>query len=432
MMAATLSQQQQLQAAMMNQADMKGWKTQLKLPPKDARKKTSDVTDTKGNEFEDFCLKRELLMGIFEKGWEKPSPIQEASIPIALSGRDILARAKNGTGKTGAYSIPLLEQIDASKDVIQGMIVVPTRELALQTSQIAIELSKHLGIKVMVTTGGTNLKDDIMRIYEKVHLVVATPGRILDLMEKQVANMSKCRMLVLDEADKLLSQDFKGMLDKVISFLPRERQILLYSATFPLTVESFMRKHLKEPYEINLMDELTLKGITQYYAFVQERQKVHCLNTLFSKLQINQSIIFCNSTQRVELLAKKITELGYSCYYIHAKMAQAHRNRVFHDFRAGLCRNLVCSDLFTRGIDIQAVNVVINFDFPKMAETYLHRIGRSGRFGHLGVAINLITYDDRFALHRIEQELGTEIKPIPRDIDKSLYVAEFHQEEDQE
>ena len=138
------------------------------------------------------------------------------------------------------------------------------------------------------SSGGTNLKDDIMRIYEKVHLVVATPGRILDLMEKQVANMSKCRMLVLDEADKLLSQDFKGMLDKVISFLPRERQILLYSATFPLTVESFMRKHLKEPYEINLMDELTLKGITQYYAFVQERQKVHCLNTLFSKLQINQ------------------------------------------------------------------------------------------------------------------------------------------------
>jgi len=246
--------------------DLNGWKSQLKLPPKDGRKKTSDVTDTKGNEFEDFCLKRELLMGIFEKGWEKPSPIQEASIPIALSGRDILARAKNGTGKTGAYTIPCLEQIDPTKDIIQGMIIVPTRELALQTSQIAIEVSKHLGIKTMVTTGGTNLKDDIMRIYEKVHLVVATPGRILDLMEKQVANVSKCKMLVLDEADKLLSQDFKGMLDRVISHLPPSRQILLYSATFPLTVETFMRKHLKDPYEINLMDELTLKGITQYYA----------------------------------------------------------------------------------------------------------------------------------------------------------------------
>lgn len=400
-----------------------GWKAKLKIPPKDIRIKTSDVTDTRGNEFEEFCLKRELLMGIFEKGWDKPSPIQEASIPIALSGKDVLARAKNGTGKTGAYSIPVLEQVDPRKDVIQALVIVPTRELALQTSQICIELAKHMDIKVMVTTGGTNLRDDIMRIYQKVQVIIATPGRILDLMDKNVANMDHCKILVLDEADKLLSQDFKGMLDHVISRLPHARQILLYSATFPLTVKQFMEKHLRDPYEINLMEELTLKGVTQYYAFVQERQKVHCLNTLFSKLQITQSIIFCNSTQRVELLAKKITDLGYCCYYIHAKMAQAHRNRVFHDFRAGLCRNLVSSDLFTRGIDVQAVNVVINFDFPKMAETYLHRIGRSGRFGHLGIAINLITYEDRFNLHRIEQELGTEIKPIPKVIDPSLYVA---------
>ncbi|XP_031624940.1 ATP-dependent RNA helicase me31b [Contarinia nasturtii] len=406
-----------------NELDITGWKSKLKVPPKDNRIKTSDVTDTRGNEFEEFCLKRELLMGIFEKGWEKPSPIQEAAIPVALGGKDILARAKNGTGKTGAYSIPVLEQIDSTKDCIQALIIVPTRELALQTSQICIELAKHLNIRVMVTTGGTVLKDDIMRIYQKVQLIIATPGRILDLIDKEVANMSQCRMLVLDEADKLLSQDFKGMLDHVIMKLPKELQILLFSATFPLSVKNFMDKHLRDPYEINLMEELTLKGVTQYYAFVQERQKVHCLNTLFSKLQINQSIIFCNSTQRVELLAKKITELGYCCYYIHAKMAQAHRNRVFHDFRQGLCRNLVCSDLFTRGIDVQAVNVVINFDFPKMAETYLHRIGRSGRFGHLGIAINLITYEDRFNLHRIEKELGTEIKPIPKVIDPALYVA---------
>lgn len=179
---------------------------------------------------------------------------------------------------------------------------------------------------------------------------------------------------------------------------------------------------MKNPYEINLMDELTLRGITQYYVFVEEKQKVHCLNTLFSKLQINQSIIFCNSTNRVELLAKKITELGYSCFYSHARMLQHNRNRVFHDFRNGVCRNLVCSDLLTRGIDIQAVNVVINFDFPKNAETYLHRIGRSGRFGHLGLAINLINWEDRFNLYKIEQELGTEIQPIPQLIDKKLYV----------
>ena len=179
---------------------------------------------------------------------------------------------------------------------------------------------------------------------------------------------------------------------------------------------------MRKPYEINLMEELTLKGVTQYYAFVEERQKVHCLNTLFSKLQINQSIIFCNSVNRVELLAKKITELGYSCFYIHAKMLQANRNRVFHDFRNGECRNLVSSDLFTRGIDIPSVNVVINFDFPKSAETYLHRIGRSGRFGHLGLAVNLITYDDRFNLYKVEKDLATEIKPIPPVIDKALYA----------
>uniref|UniRef100_A0A8C1G3R8 RNA helicase n=1 Tax=Cyprinus carpio TaxID=7962 RepID=A0A8C1G3R8_CYPCA len=354
------------------------WKKSLLLPAKDNRVKTSDVTATKGNEFEDYCLKRELLMGIYEMGWEKPSPIQEESIPIALSGRDILARAKNGTGKSGAYLIPLLERIDRKKDHIQ------------------------------------------------VHVVIATPGRILDLIKKGIAKVNKVQMMVMDEADKLLSQDFVVIIEDIIGFLSKNRQILLYSATFPISVQKFMAKHLQKPYEINLMEELTLKGITQYYAYVTERQKVHCLNTLFSRLQINQSIIFCNSTQRVELLAKKITQLGCSCFYIHAKMMQEYRNRVFHDFRNGLCRNLVCTDLFTRGIDIQAVNVVINFDFPKNAETYLHRIGRSGRFGHLGLAINLITAEDRFNLKTTEDQLMTDIKPIPGSIDKSLYVAEFH------
>lgn len=418
-------QQQQYQQQSRQVAPNQGedWKKDLALPPKDRRQQTEDVLGTKGNDFEDYFLKRELLMGIFEMGYEKPSPIQEESIPIALAGRDILARAKNGTGKTAAFCIPLLEKIDTSKNVVQALILVPTRELALQTSHVCRQLGKHLGVQVMVTTGGTSLKDDIMRLYNPVHIIVATPGRILDLAGKGVANLKQCPILVMDEADKLLSPEFQPIIEELIGMLPKPRQILLYSATFPIIVKSFKEKHLTKPYEINLMDELTLKGITQYYAYLEEKQKVHCLNTLFSRLQINQSIIFCNSTNRVELLAKKITELGYSCFYIHAKMPQADRNRVFHDFRRGVCRNLVCSDLFTRGIDIQAVNVVINFDFPKNAETYLHRIGRSGRFGHLGLAVNLVTYDDRFNLYRIEQELGTEIAPIPPTIDPKLYTA---------
>ncbi|KAI7736205.1 hypothetical protein M8C21_024118, partial [Ambrosia artemisiifolia] len=421
------------------------WKSELRLPPADTRYKTEDVTATKGNEFEDYFLKRELLMGIFEKckllgyhqiqrlrnklindysvassticGFEKPSPIQEESIPIALTGSDILARAKNGTGKTAAFCIPVLEKIDQVNNVIQAVILVPTRELALQTSHVCKELGKHMNIQIMVTTGGTSLKDDIMRLHQPVHLLVGTPGRILDLAKRGICKLKDCATLAMDEvksdADKLLTPDFQPTVEQLIHFMPADRQILMFSATYPATVKEFKDRYLRNPYIINLMDELTLKGVTQFYAFVEERQKVHCLNTLFSKLQINQSIIFCNSVNRVELLAKKITEIDYSCFYIHAKMPQDHRNRVFHDFRNGECRNLVCNDLFTRGIDIQAVNVVINFDFPKNSDTYLHRVGRSGRFGHLGLAVNLITYEDRFNLYRIEQELGTEIKQIP-------------------
>ncbi|KAL0448017.1 UNVERIFIED_CONTAM: DEAD-box ATP-dependent RNA helicase 8 [Sesamum latifolium] len=207
------------------------WKARLALPPPDTRYKTEDVTATKGNEFEDYFLKRELLMGIYEKGFERPSPIQEESIPIALTGSDILARAKNGTGKTAAFCIPALEKIDSDNNVIQVVILVPTRELALQTSQVCKELGKHLKI----------------------------------------------------QADKLLSPEFQPSVEQLISFLPPNRQILMFSATFPVTVKDFKDKYLRRPYIINLMDELTLKGITQYYAFVEERQKVHCLNTLFSK-----------------------------------------------------------------------------------------------------------------------------------------------------
>ncbi|KAL7514019.1 hypothetical protein ACHAXN_011258 [Cyclotella atomus] len=399
------------------------YKDGLVAPKKDTRYKTEDVTQTKGRDFEDFFLKRELLMGIFEKGFEKPSPIQEEAIPIILQNRNVLARAKNGTGKTAAYIIPCLEKTDTSKAHIQVIVLIPTRELALQTSAIVKEIGKHMGIQCMVTTGGTSLKDDIMRLYNSVHMVVATPGRILDLASKNVADLSKCRTIIMDEADKLLSTEFQPVLEKIINMCDSNHQICLFSATFPVTVKDFCKKFVPNPYSINLMDELTLRGITQFYAYVEERQKVHCLNTLFSKLEINQSIIFCNSVNRVELLAKKVTELGYSCYYIHAKMQQANRNRVFHEFRNGATRHLVTSDLFTRGIDIQSVNVVINFDFPKNAETYLHRIGRSGRFGHLGLAVNLITYDDRHALRKVEQDLGTEIRPIPAVVDRSLYVG---------
>ncbi|KNH09428.1 ATP-dependent DEAD-box RNA helicase [Perkinsela sp. CCAP 1560/4] len=397
------------------------WKTGLQRPEKDLRITTTDVASESKMSFEDFFLKRELLMGIYEKGFEHPSPIQERAIPAALTGTDLLARAKNGTGKTASFIIPCLQKINSAARNIQALVLVPTRELALQISHVTKEFSRHMNINVMLTTGGTSLLADICRLYSPVHVLVATPGRALDLASRQVAKLDKCNTVVLDEADKLLSADYGKLVEEIIDYTAKHRQIMLFSATFPASIISFRNRVMRSPVEINLMDRLTLVGITQFYSFMEEKHKIHCLKTLFNRLSINQSVIFCNSVNRVELLAKKITELGFSCYYIHSRMLQQHRNKVFHDFRQGACRNLVCTDLFTRGMDIQAVNVVINFDFPSTSETYLHRIGRSGRFGHLGVAINFIVDSDRANLAQIESELDAEIKPIPEYIDPNLY-----------
>lgn len=360
-------------------------------------------------------------MGLVEKGFEKPSPVQEECLPLALEGKSVIARAKNGTGKTGAFVIPILELIDTNQPDVQALILVPTRELALQVSAVVKDLGKYLKVESMVSTGGSSIREDIIRLHNPVHVLVGTPGRILDLANKKQINFDKCNIIALDEADKLLSIDFQPVIEKIIGLLPEKRQILMFSATFPQLVKPFKERYMPDCAVVNLMEELTLKGVTQYYVFLEDKQKIHCLNTLFSKLNINQAIIFCNSTLRVELLAKKIIEANYSCYYIHAKMNQWDRNKVFHNFRSGNGRCLVSSDLCTRGIDIQSVNVVINFDFPKTSETYLHRIGRSGRFGHLGLAINFITQDDVENFMRIEKELDTEIQPMPKEVDKSLY-----------
>lgn len=393
----------------------------------DKRAKTSDVKSKGDTDFFDYGLKGDLIRGIHSLGWKRPSPVQEASIPVGVEGKDILGRAKNGTGKTGAFLIPMFQNIDidAVNDVgsPHALIMVPTRELAMQTSNICLKMGKYMGVRAMVTTGGTNLQDDIMRCNQHVDIVVGTPGRLLDFIQRDIIKLDQVRVVILDEADKLLSADLLGLITCIMPHLPEKKQVMLFSATFPQDTSNFIAQYLRNPAQINLMQELTLLGVTQYYAYVQERQKVHCLNTLFARLQINQCIIFCNSTQRVELLAHKILALGYSCYYIHSQMDQKYRNRVFHDFREGKCCTLVTTDLCTRGIDIQAVNVVINFDFPRSGETYLHRIGRSGRFGHLGIAVNLVTSADRAAFDRLEAELNVDIHPIPQKIDHRLYVG---------
>jgi len=402
------------------------WKNKLKLPSKDTREQTEDVTATKGTDFESFMLSRYLLAGIFEMGFEKPSPVQEECIPMIRMGKSVLARAKNGTGKTGAFAIPCLEGCKSEIKNTQLLILLPTRELALQTANVLKTLSKYLNLEIVTSTGGTNLKDDIIRLQAEVQIVVGTPGRLHDLnkqyyQKERVLKLDECKMVVLDEADKLLSVDFLPAVENLIEATPSDRQLMLFSATFPSAIQEFKNKWLPECEVVNLMDNLTLKGLTQYYAYVDESQKVHCLYALFRKIAINQCIIFCNSVNRVELLSRKISRLGFPCFYIHGQMGQEDRNRVFHNFRQGECRYLVCTDIFTRGIDIQTLNVVINFDLPRSANTYLHRIGRSGRFGHRGLAINFISNDDRYNLCKIETELNTEVDPIPAEIPREYY-----------
>ena len=217
----------------------KDWQKNLKAPVKDSRVQTEDVTGTKGIEFDEMDIKRPLMAGIYEAGFENPSPIQEAAIPVALTGRDILARAKNGTGKTGAFTIPTLEKIDPKASAIQALILVPTRELCFQHSQVCKTLGKYLNLQVMVSTGGTNLRDDIVRLDQTVHIVVGTPGRIVDLASKGIADLSQCSTFVMDEADKLLSPEFTPQVEQLLRLCAPERQIMLFSATFPLAVKEF-------------------------------------------------------------------------------------------------------------------------------------------------------------------------------------------------
>ncbi|OAG31255.1 ATP-dependent RNA helicase DDX6/DHH1 [Nematocida displodere] len=376
---------------------------------------SADVLPTdKKVTWESFNLKKEILMGLENKGFKWPSPVQAAAIPHSLGGQDIVARAKNGTGKAGAFIIPLLNKINRFRPQIQALILVPTRELVLQTVKVCKEIGLHLRLKMLPLYGGVSPKDDIIRLKEGgTHIIVGTPGRVLDFIEQKIISLKHCKYLICDEADKLLGTGFKEVLYSITEKLPPQRQIEMFSATFPCMVQDYVGKYMDDPVKINLMSELTLRGVKQYYAYVKKTDKLHCLKTLLSNLDVNQCFIFCNAITTVERLAKRIADLGFTTYFIHSKMKQEDRNMVFHNFSTkGQCKILVATDLVTRGIDVPSVNVVINFDLPRSTESYLHRIGRSGRFGTKGVAINMVTPEDAEKLREIEEELDVELIPF--------------------
>jgi len=367
-------------------------------------------------------LKTNLLRGIFAYGFEKPSPIQQTAVVQMIrkdkdgKRKDIIAQAQSGTGKTGAFSVSILQIIDEKKPVTQGLILAPTHELANQICNCINELGRYLNITTQLLVGGTSVEKDKNKLDENTpHIVVGTPGRVHDMIRRKYFIVENIEVMVLDEADEMLSTGFKEQMHNIFRFMPNDIQIGLFSATMPSDLKLLTSKFMRTPIEILVKnDNLTLQGIAQYFISLEtDKDKFLTVQDLFSQMSISQAIIYCNSVKRVNDLEAAMNEDGFPVQKIHGKMEEKERQKTHKEFKNGSCRVLVTSDLFARGIDVQQVSIVINFDVPKSEHTYLHRIGRSGRWGRKGIAINLVTKYDGARLKQFEEYYQTQIMEMP-------------------
>ena len=361
-------------------------------------------------------LRPNLLRGIYAIGFETPSPIQkEAIIPITKK-RDIMAQAQSGTGKTGAFCIGSLQIVDESLAKPQILMISPTRELALQTYEVLEKLGNFMEIKIHMLVGGTSITDDTQVLEnDGPQFIVGTPGRIHDMIRRNKLKTNNIKLLILDEADEMLSIGFKDQVYNIFQNLNNEIQVGLFSATIPDELNALTEKFMRDPVKILVKsDMLTLEGISQYYvAMEDDEQKYTTLKDLFSIISVSQCIIYCNSIKRVQELYNAMIEDSFPVCCIHSNMDKGERTNSYNDFKSGKHRVLISSNVTARGIDIQQVSTVINFDVPKCARTYLHRIGRSGRWGRKGVGINFVTKFDVQKMQNIEQYYSTQIEELP-------------------
>lgn len=368
--------------------------------------------------FDDMDLKPELLRGIYSFGFEKPSAIQQRAIVPCCTGRDVIAQAQSGTGKTATFSISVLQRIDEKLDEVQALVIAPTRELAQQIQIVMCALGDYLNVNIHACIGGTNVRDDQRKLESGVQVVVGTPGRISDLIDRKVLRTDKIKMFVLDEADEMLSRGFRDQIEQIISGTPNDAQVVLLSATMPSDVLDVTKLFMRDPITILIKkEELTLEGIRQFYIKIErEDWKFETLCDLYDTVNITQAVIFCNTRRKVEELTRQMVEKKFTVSCMHGDMDQSERDLIMREFRSGSSRVLISTDLLARGIDVQQVSVVINYDLPGNRENYIHRIGRSGRFGRKGVAINFATDQDYRILKEIESYYNTEIKEMPKTI----------------
>jgi len=368
--------------------------------------------------FDEMNLKEELLRGIYGYGFEKPSAIQQRAILPCIKGHDVIAQAQSGTGKTATFSISILQQIDTSLNECQALILAPTRELAQQIQKVVIALGDFMKADCHACIGGTNVRDDMRKLDTGSHVVVGTPGRVYDMIARKSLRTQFIKIFVLDEADEMLSRGFKDQIKEVFKFLEEDIQVILLSATMPEDVLDVSTHFMRNPVRILVQkEELTLEGIKQFYINVtKEEWKFDTLCDLYDTLSITQAVIFCNTRRKVEWLTENMRLKTFTVSAMHGEMDQRQRELIMRQFRSGSSRVLITTDLLARGIDVQQVSLVINYDLPSNRENYIHRIGRSGRFGRKGVAINFITEDDKRAMKDIESFYNTHVLEMPQNV----------------
>lgn len=358
-----------------------------------------------------------LLRGIYAYGFEKPSVIQSKAIHPIMLGKDIIAQAQSGTGKTGSFTIGALTKVNVAENNSQVLIMAPTHELAHQIASVVTGLSSMMtGIRIKTIVGGSSMDEDVNDMYKNPpHVIVGCPGRISDMIRRKHIDANKLKLVIIDEADEMFSAGFKDQLHNIFRFLNRNVQTVLFSATLPNNIYQITNKFMNNPVKIFVKAEsLTLEGIKQYFiALNDDRDKYNTLKDIYQHISVAQCIIYANSIKRVNDLYEAMKEDGFPVCCIHSNMTRGEREQVFKEFRTGASRVLISSNVTSRGIDIQQVSVVINFDLPKDIHNYLHRIGRSGRWGRKGTGINFITRRDIFKMKEIENYYSTQIDELP-------------------
>jgi superfamily II DNA/RNA helicase len=390
----------------------------------------TEILENTGNEtelpkyesFEDLELKDNLLRGIFAFGFEKPSIIQQTAIKPFLDGRDLIAQSQSGTGKTATFAISVLQSLKKEQRT-QALVISHTRELSHQIHTVFSNLSRYMDIKVCLLSGGTSIRNNIDELSLNPHVIIGTPGRVLDMMSKNYIAYKDINYLVVDEADEMLSRGFVTQVQDIFRFLrSNQLQVGLYSATMPKEFFEITEKFMDKPLKILVKTEqLTLEGIKQFYVNAERNDfKFETLCDLYNMISAAQSIIYCNSKKIVNDLSRRLADNNFTVATIHGEMPQDERTEIVEKFRRGDSRILLSTDLLSRGIDVQQVSIVINYDIPYSIENYIHRIGRSGRFGRKGVAINFVTHVDIGKLHDIQKYYHTMIEELPENFSEFI------------